>query len=164
MIPYTLCTEATQPPLPYVQHLPNGATQAFGQVANGQLGDWNNLVVDTNGNLLKRSDCNVTEVANLQQNSFKSLYRRLTSLSKLPTNWNSYGASPPNDTALATAWRFLNVFQETAYRPTSIGPSAEDGVCISFVMEGRRADVEVFNDGDVLTSCRYAGEESDIRE
>lgn len=75
---------------------------------------------------------------------------QLKELSNLPTNWDSYDAEPPNDTALNWTKEILNILSKIGFFPTRITPSVENGVAISFIGNGKYADIECFNDGDIL--------------
>lgn len=77
-------------------------------------------------------------------------YEKLKELSKLSTNWDSYGAEPPNDTALNWARETLKILSKIGFAPTRITPSVENGVGISFICGNKYADIECFNDGDIV--------------
>lgn len=74
----------------------------------------------------------------------------LDELSKLPINWDSYGAEPPNSTALYWARIALNILDEMSFRPNHITPSVENGIGISFISDNKYADIECFNTGEIL--------------
>lgn len=73
----------------------------------------------------------------------------LEELSKLPCNWDSYGASPPNATALHWAEVILNLLTEANIAFSKITPSVESGIGISFISKDRYADIECFNTGEI---------------
>lgn len=74
----------------------------------------------------------------------------LSKLAALPQNWNSYGAAPPNATAISLARKVLNTISDLKLKPSHLDASAENGVCVSFVQDRRYADIECFNSGEVL--------------
>ena len=78
------------------------------------------------------------------------LSERVAALADLTDDWNSYGAPPPNQEALASARAVLESAREKALLPNEIVPSVEGGVVITFHIADRHADIEVFNDGSVL--------------
>ncbi len=77
-------------------------------------------------------------------------YKKLKELSSLPTNWDSYGAEPPNDIALNWTKEILSILFKIEFPPTRITPSVENGVGISFICDNKYADIECFNEGEIL--------------
>lgn len=77
---------------------------------------------------------------------------RLDSFRELQRDWDSYGAEPPSDAAINNARRIVRVLWE--YEGGSrirLSPSVEGGVGIIFSSTGKKyADIECFNDGDIL--------------
>jgi hypothetical protein len=77
---------------------------------------------------------------------------KLDSFRELQRGWDSYGAEPPSDAAINNARRILRVLWE--YEGGSqirLSPSVEGGVGIIFSSIGKKyADIECFNDGDIL--------------
>lgn len=76
--------------------------------------------------------------------------RKLKELENLATNWDSYGANPPNSIALFWARESLTVLSEMNFPPTQITPSVEEGVGICFIRGKKYADIECFNSGEIL--------------
>lgn len=78
------------------------------------------------------------------------LVRRINSMKELGANWDGYGAEPPS--ALARDWsiRVLELLAPEGPYPSSVSPSAEGGVAISFLARGRVATIECLNDGSVF--------------
>lgn len=80
---------------------------------------------------------------------------RLDKLATLPLDWNGRGASPPGGTAFRLAREAAKHFTMPIRH---VDPSTDGGICLS-LREGRRyADIELFNDGDVLTTTVIDGE------
>jgi hypothetical protein len=77
-------------------------------------------------------------------------YEKLKQLSNLPANWDSYNAEPPNNIALNWTREILKILFKMGFPPTRITPSVENGVGISFICEHKYADIECFNEGDIL--------------
>lgn len=75
--------------------------------------------------------------------------QRLRHLAALPGNWNSYGAETPGERALFWAHEAVELLMHIGLAPTGIVPSAENGVAIVFKNNGKHADIEFFNDGDI---------------
>jgi hypothetical protein len=77
---------------------------------------------------------------------------RLEAFRDLAPGWDSYDAPPPNETALRSARNVLRLVQEQEDVPAvHVAPSAEGGVLVVFSGDGPKyADIECFNDGEVL--------------
>jgi hypothetical protein len=82
--------------------------------------------------------------------SIDEALQSLPRLAQLPRNWDSYGADPPNETAIGLARDVLKAMSDADLKPSHVDPSAENGVCISFVQDTRYADIECFNSGEIL--------------
>lgn len=74
----------------------------------------------------------------------------LEELSKLPQNWDSYGAEPPNSIALHWGRIALSILKDMNFSPTSVTASVENGIGISFLNEEKYGDIECFNTGEIL--------------
>jgi hypothetical protein len=74
----------------------------------------------------------------------------LEQLRKLPDNWDSYGAEPPNLMALYWSKTVLELLLEINFPPNKITASVENGVGISFIQGEKYADIECFNTGEIL--------------
>lgn len=77
---------------------------------------------------------------------------QLNSLRKIQNNWNGYGSSAPNSIAIRNSQTFLDTLHILNFSPSSIVPSAEDGIAISFAKGKRRAIVECYNDGNIVAA------------
>jgi hypothetical protein len=77
---------------------------------------------------------------------------RLESFRELQRGWDSYGAEPPSETAIENARRILRLLWDFDGGPRPrLLPSVEGGVGIIFTGSGEKyADIECFNDGDIL--------------
>ena len=75
---------------------------------------------------------------------------QLQALCNLPSNWNSYGAEPPNEEALCWAKVALKTMNFMGISPAKLVPSAEDGISIVFINGEKYADIECFNSGEIL--------------
>lgn len=75
---------------------------------------------------------------------------RLNTLRSLSENWDSNGAQPPNSLALAHLEKILSLLPLSDLIPAQISASAEGGAAISFLGADQYADIECFNDGDIL--------------
>lgn len=76
----------------------------------------------------------------------------LESFRGLATGWDSYQAEPPSDGAIENARRILSMLWESeSGERVRLSPSVEGGVSIVFKTPDKRyADIECFNDGEVL--------------
>jgi len=81
---------------------------------------------------------------------FLNYISTLEQLRKLPENWDSYGAEPPNLTALYWSKTVLELLLEINFPPNKITASVENGVGISFIQGEKYADIECFNTGEIL--------------
>jgi hypothetical protein len=79
-----------------------------------------------------------------------SVAKRLSEISVLKDNWDGFGAERPGVFAIGAARNSLQALAEANLQPSSVDPSAEGGVCISFRRNGRYADIEFFNNGEIL--------------
>lgn len=85
----------------------------------------------------------------------------LASFRDLERGWDSYGAEPPTNAAVENARRILRVLWESeAGARIRLSPSVEGGVSIVFkASDDRYADLECFNDGEVLAITSDPGAE-----
>lgn len=81
---------------------------------------------------------------------FSVFEKRITALSQLSKDWDSYGAEAPNGKATYWAGRVILELRDLGLAPTSILPSVEGGVGITFRRDGKYADIECFNTGEIL--------------
>lgn len=89
---------------------------------------------------------------------------RLDSFRSLQTGWDSYEAEPPNETALENARQVLLLFIESeSSLPIRVAPSAEGGVALIFSKgDSKYADIECFNDGEILAITSEPAQEPTI--
>lgn len=76
--------------------------------------------------------------------------RELGKLRAMPPNWNSYGAPAPGRKASHCARQILEKLHRLAFAPSRLVPSVEGVVAISFIRGRKYADLECFNDGQIL--------------
>jgi hypothetical protein len=72
-------------------------------------------------------------------------------------NWNGQGSAAPNEAAICTAQRVIDVLSTMpSLQPERIVGSADGGVTICFIIGHRYADIECFNSGEIaaVTSDR----------
>ena len=81
---------------------------------------------------------------------------RLFELTRIRSNWDSYGAPSPNETAFQNAVRILKLMQPFDLEMANIVPSAEGGIGFCFTKGDRYADIESSNEGEIL-GVRYVG-------
>ena len=87
---------------------------------------------------------------------FNRLKHKIVEISKLPHNWDSYGAEPPNALALARADVTLNLLDGMDFLPSRVAATVECGVVISwwetehFDDAKQYADIEFLNDGGIV--------------
>lgn len=93
---------------------------------------------------------------------FSEAGTQIHALARLGPNWDSYGAEPPNETARNTAERVLGLLRRMSVPPARVVASAEGGVGICFVHEDRYADLECFNDGEIVAVSYRGTDEPDV--
>jgi hypothetical protein len=114
--------------------------------------------IDLNEDVASRIYKNVfASVASSRQGSafltmmirFGEARERLESISDLEANWDTYGAEPPNETARTLARRILSSLEVISFPPSRVMPSVEGGIGFAFVEEDNRANIEVYNTGEI---------------
>lgn len=80
----------------------------------------------------------------------------------LKTGWDSYGAEPPNESALSISDRILSLLSAHTLAVDGIVPSPEGGVGIVFYHDERYADIEIFNNGEILAVVDDKIEKPDV--
>ena len=92
---------------------------------------------------------------------FNKAQSELCSLAELKSNWDSYGAPAPTETAIENAARILEHMRPFDLAAVHIVPSAEGGVGFCFARGDRYADIESSNEGDII-GVRYAGMQTPV--
>jgi hypothetical protein len=80
------------------------------------------------------------------------LIDQVESLKQIKNNWDTHGAEAPNQTILWNSRIILEMLFHLDLFPNDIVPSAEGGVGIVFKKDERYADIELFNDGDIIVT------------
>jgi hypothetical protein len=112
------------------------------------------------------SDVRVTAVTLVEERSdwLIAAHKKLARLACLNDDWDSYGAESPNQKSIEAARGVLDVLADVDFEPTSIDPSAEGGVCLSFQLGDRYGDIECFNSGEVLAVTSRGGLDTTVWE
>lgn len=107
---------------------------------------------------------NAHRSANPRRSDVAAQLSKLDSFRRLRPGWDSYEADPPNETALENARQALLLFLGSeSPLPVRVAPSAEGGVTLVFSWGGSKyADIECFNDGEVLAITSEPGQEPTI--
>jgi|688.fasta_scaffold189567_3 hypothetical protein len=86
----------------------------------------------------------------------KSWYsQKLLQLNKITKNWRDSEVAPPNNWALYWASTTLEILREIDFPCERIAESIDEGVCISFISlknKNKYADIEFFNNGEILAA------------
>jgi len=82
--------------------------------------------------------------------------RKLMDLRSLPSNWDSYGAEPPSQTAIANASLVLDALELAGIEPRDISACADGGVSLVLCSPGHTVLIECYNSGEIVL-----GESSD---
>ncbi len=124
-------------------------------IANAQHGIY--CLVDLNEDAARRYKNVFASVASSRRGSafltmmasFAEARERLESTIGLELNWDTYNAEPPNETARTLARRILDSLEVISFPPTRVMPSVEGGIGLAFVEQDNRADLEVYNTGEI---------------
>lgn len=95
---------------------------------------------------------------------FADARRRLVAASALPRGWDTYDADPPNDFARELSKRILLLLEDAALTPARLLPSSEGGVTLSFIEGDNRAEIEVYNTGEIATAIYSDDVDPTVRE
>ena len=90
-------------------------------------------------------------------NTADALLARVDELTRLPQNWDTYGACAPSAEAAGRAKRATELADGLGITPTAIVPSAESGIGVVFRRGTRYADLEIFNSGEILAVTSDGG-------
>lgn len=93
-----------------------------------------------------------------------SCVNKLSKLSKLDDDWNSYGAEKPNQWSLDSAYTVLASLVSKDLKPSSIDASVEGGICLSFQTDSRYGDIECFNSGEIFAVTSINGNDTEAWE
>lgn len=85
----------------------------------------------------------------VSSNWFEEELQKLRELGALEENWNTYGASAPNDLAIESAAKALEYLNSLEVQPDRVAASSEGGVAVSFFENEEYADIEFFNTGEI---------------
>lgn len=75
------------------------------------------------------------------------VFAQIDALSSLRDNWDGYGAPAPSSKSI---WRTIDAIDHVPSFPIDIVPSAEGGAAIHLRREGKNAQLEFLNDGDII--------------
>ena len=79
---------------------------------------------------------------------------RVDSFGSLAKGWDSYSAEPPNDLSRLWARAAIYYLDSMEFPPDRIAPSVEGGIAITWNRDGRYANIELFNSGELLAARR----------
>jgi hypothetical protein len=86
----------------------------------------------------------------------RKAFSRIAELAGLKSNWDSYGAPAPNQTAVGNSIRVLTLMAPFDLSAANIMASAEGGIGFCFTNGNRYADIELSNDGQII-GVHYIG-------
>jgi hypothetical protein len=95
------------------------------------------------------ADASTASVSSISLDDYSLHFARLLEVHRNPDTW-PHGADGPAQIASRWASHFLHVFRSYGLEPTRVSASVEGGVAISFVKNGKYADVECLNSGEIL--------------
>ena len=88
---------------------------------------------------------------------FQDALRALEAMKDLPEDWDASGAEPPNEIAIRNSRMILAELDKANVKPSFVEPSTDDAVCIGFWAGNRYADIECFNNGEILAMIHERG-------
>ena len=91
-------------------------------------------------------------------------HKRLSQLALLQAGWDSYGAEAPTRESISNSREILHALSDADFEPTSVDPSAEGGVCLSFHRGDHYGDIECFNSGEVLAVTSTGADDTNVWE
>ena len=83
---------------------------------------------------------------------FEIVFAQLERCKEMESGWDSYDAEPPSEKAINFAGTILDALKKVDFLPSCVCPSVEGGVGIAFVDGDAYADIECFNDGEILAA------------
>ncbi len=83
---------------------------------------------------------------------FAEARQRLRTTVTLRKGWDTYGAEAPSDVARTLALKILNALEADSLPPARLMASSEGGIAISFVEGDNRAEIEIYNTGEVAAA------------
>jgi hypothetical protein len=83
---------------------------------------------------------------------FATFRKKLDSTASLADSWNTYGSEPPNEIARKLASTIVQWLEKESLTPSSLLPSREGGIAISFVRGIKRAMLETYNTGEIIAA------------
>ena len=95
---------------------------------------------------------------------FDDARNRLWETNLLASDWDTYGADAPNKNARELASLILALLQAEALAPTRLLPSVEGGIAVSFVGKTVRAEIEIYNTGEIAAATYSGYEEPEVWE
>jgi hypothetical protein len=84
-----------------------------------------------------------------RNNDVMDLMDKIEGMTRLPDDWNGYGSEKPSSFAVGAATIILNKALDIRI-PDRVAPSAQGGVGLFFYSGNRYADIECFNNGEIL--------------
>jgi|GEM_PF-2015548 len=88
--------------------------------------------------------------------------QEVTELGSLSDYEATTGVAAPNQVSIRNARSILSVLAKIDLCPSRIGPSSDEGICISFNSRDRYADIESFNSGDIMAASYSANSDTEV--
>ena len=76
----------------------------------------------------------------------------------LPPEWPEETVEAPTSRTSKSADCTLRLLAELGLEPSWLLPSPEGGVCIAFARDGRYAEIQFLNRGEIITTCSEGAE------
>ncbi len=89
---------------------------------------------------------------------FEDMRRKLRELTRIHKGWDAYDADPPNEEVAVTGDHVLTHLEKAQLIPARLSPSTEGGIGLSFIRGVKRAELEIYNTGE-LAAVTYGPED-----
>ncbi len=87
----------------------------------------------------------VSDLSDLQLKVFK----RLFGFRRLLHDWDSYGSSPPSETAINVATKIIKVIDSNRFSMPRINPVSGGGIQLEWDIDTREIEIEILEDGSM---------------
>jgi hypothetical protein len=100
----------------------------------------------------------------LSKARFAELRQQVQATAGLANDWDGYEAESPNDLARKITAKVLDFLEATLLPPVLLRASVEGGISVSFVEGCNRAEIEIYNTGEIVAATWSGQGEPCIRE
>ena len=87
-----------------------------------------------------------------------SLKRKVSGFRNLEKGWDSYGASPPSETAIQNTLTFLDILENLSLAPDWVEPTSDDSIMLEVKVGEVLQEWDFYSDGIVAVLYEKDGE------